>query len=246
MTAIRSILIALPTVGHFMKSDTAIAVAKTVKLLQQRGINADLHNIDSAEIVTARDMFANMVLHSSRWDAMLFVDADMGFPERLILRMVDVEADVTAAACPRRTLDFQRFVAAAQKDGNLDKARSAASDFTVGFSWDPNAQPWIEAKDGFCSVASVGMAIALISKATLHAMVDAKVVEPRLDLNASGGGTCYSFFGIVDNEGHRLGEDYSFCYRWTKLMGRKILVCIDEEISHVGDFRYSGRFADLL
>jgi hypothetical protein len=79
MAEIRTLLIALPTVGHFMKSQTAIAVANTVKVLQQRGINAELHNIDSAEIVTARDMFANMVLHSSRWDAMLFIDADMGF-----------------------------------------------------------------------------------------------------------------------------------------------------------------------
>jgi hypothetical protein len=29
-------------------------------------------------------------------------------------------------------------------------------------------------------------------------------------------------------------------------MGRKILVCVDEEIAHVGDFTYSGRFADVL
>ncbi len=246
MTEIRSILIALPTVGHFMKSDTAIAVANTVKLLQQRGINTELHNIDSAEIVTARDMFANMVLHSSRWDAMLFIDADMGFPEGLILRMLDTKADVSAAACPRRTLDLQRLVAAAQAHGDMQKAKSAASDFTVGFSWDPNQPASTQIVNGFCSAVSVGMAIALISKAALHAMVDAKVVEPRLDLTASGGGTCFSFFGILDNQGHRLGEDYSFCYRWTRLMGRKILVCVDEEIAHVGDFRYSGRFADVL
>ncbi len=170
----------------------------------------------------------------------------MGFPERLILRMLDVEGDVTAAACPRRTLDLQRFVAAAQAHGDFDRARFAASDFTVGFGWEPDAKQTIQPIDGFCSAASVGMAIALITKAALHAMVDAKVVEPRLDLTASGGGACYSFFGILDNKGHRLGEDYSFCYRWTKLMGRKILVCVDEEIAHVGDFAYSGRFADVL
>ncbi len=246
MTDIRSILIALPTVGHFMKSDTAIAVANTVKVLQQRGINADLHNIDSAEIVTARDMYANMVLHSSRWDAMLFIDSDMGFPERLILKMLDTKVDIVAAACPRRTLDLQRFVLAAQAHGYIQKARSAASDFTVGFGWDADSQTPTQIIGGFCSAVSVGMAIALITKAALHEMVDAKVVEPRLDLNASGGGTCWSFFGILDNDGHRLGEDYSFCYRWTKLMGRKILVCVDEEIAHVGDFRYSGRFADVL
>jgi hypothetical protein len=246
MTDIRSILIALPTVGHFMKSDTAISVARTVKALQQRGINADLHNIDSAEIVTARDMFGNMLLHSSRWDALLFVDADMGFSERLILKMLDAQAEIVAAASPRRTLSLERLIAAAQAQGDLDRAKAAASDFTVAFSWEEKAPPNIEPVNGFCRATTCGMAIALITKAALHAMVDAKVVEPRLDLNASGGETCWSFFGIVNNEGHRLGEDYSFCYRWTKLMGRELLVCIDEVVTHVGDYRYEARFADLL
>jgi hypothetical protein len=246
MADIRSILIALPTVGHFMKSDTAIAVAKTVKALEQRGINVGLHNIDSAEIVTARDMFANMLLHSPAWDAMLFVDADMGFSERLILKLIEAKTEIAAAACPRRTLDLHRLIMAAQAHGNMDKARAAASDFTVGFSWDEAAGHPPKAVNGFCSATTVGMAIALIRRSAIEAMVEAKVVEPRLDLNASGGESCYSFFGILDNQGHRLGEDYSFCYRWTKLMGRKILVCIDEEVSHVGDFRYTARFADLL
>ncbi len=246
MTPIQSILIALPTVGHFMKSDTAISVARTVKALQERGINADLHNIDSAEIVTARDMFANMLLHSDRWDAMLFVDADMGFSERLILRMIEQNNDVTAAACPRRTLDLQRFVAAAQAHGDFNKAQAAASDFTLGFDWNRQSKKQVQITQGFCSAAWVGMAIALISKAALEAMVKAKVVRPRLDLNASGGGKCWSFFANLENEGERLGEDYSFCYRWTKLMGRELRVCVDEEVTHVGDYRFQARFADRL
>lgn len=246
MPDIRSILIALPTVGHFMKSDTAISVARTVQALERRGVNADLHNIDSAEIVTARDMFANMLLHSPRWDAMLFVDADMGFSERLVLKMLDTKAEIVAAASPRRTLDLQRLITAAQARGDLQRAKAAASDFTVGFSWDSGTPPQIKPVNGFCRATSCGMAIALITRSALEAMVGAKVVQPRLDLNASGGETCWSFFGIVENEGHRLGEDYSFCYRWTRLMKRELLVCVDEEVTHVGDYRYAARFADLL
>jgi hypothetical protein len=72
------------------------------------------------------------------------------------------------------------------------------------------------------------------------------VVEPRLDLNASGGQTCWSFFGILEPEGRRLGEDYSFCYRWTKMMGRELQVCLDEEITHVGDFDYRATFTHVM
>lgn len=246
MTPIRSILIALPTVSRNMKAETAISVAYTVKALQENGIETGLHNIDSAEIVTARDMFANILLYSPNWDALLFVDSDMGFDSRLILRMIKQGVDVTAAACPRRTLDLQKFVTAANAHGDLRKAASQASNFTIFFDWENRAQRPGMVTDGFCSASSVGMAIALISKKALQDMVAAKVVEPRLDLNASGGQTCYSFFGILEPGGQRLGEDYSFCYRWTKLMGRELRVCLDEEIAHVGDYTYRGTYVDLL
>jgi hypothetical protein len=229
-----------------MKSETAIAVAETVKAFQERGINVDLHNIDSAEIVTARDMFANILLHSTRWDAMFFVDSDMGFDAGLVLKMLDLGADVAAAACPRRTLSLERLVEAAQAHGDLRKARAQASDFTVNLNWSDGGEKAVRLNGSFCTAAAVGMAIALISKAALQAMVHAKVVEPRLDLNASDGATCWSFFGNLEDNGHRLGEDYSFCYRWTKLMGRELQVCIDEEVSHVGDYTYQARYADLL
>ena len=245
MAAIDSILIALPTVSRFMKCETAIAVARTVKELQARGINADLHNIDSAEIVTARDMFANILLHSSKWDALLFVDSDMGFQPELVLKMIASQADVTAAACPRRTLNLEQLIASSKAGADLPRAKAQASNFTVVFDWDYKQRP-IQVSNGFAKAAAVGMAIAVISKAALQAMVDAKVVEPRLDLNATGGVTCWSFFGNVENEGHRLGEDYSFCYRWTKMMGRELRVCIDEEVIHVGDYDYRARYADLL
>lgn len=245
MVAFRNILIALPTVSRSMKSGTAMTVARMVRALERNGISVDLHNIDSAEIVTARDMFANMVLHTPKWDGLFFIDSDMGFSPELALKMLAHGAEVAAAASPRRTLNLERFILAAQEEGDLARARARASDFTVLFDWAGKRSP-DAVTDGFCNAAAAGMAIALISRTALEAMVQAKVVEPRLDLNASGGGTCWSFFGILENDGHRIGEDYSFCYRWTKLMGRELHVCIDEEVQHIGDYEYSARFADLL
>ena len=247
MTQYKHILIALPTVSRGMKSGTAISVARTAMALQAHGILVDFHNIDSAEIVTARDMFANMVLYTDKWDGMLFIDSDMGFDERLILRMIDQQAEVAAAACPRRTLDLAQLVNAAASHGDLERARSQASQFTVLHDWDNADAGPKNVRDGFCSAAFCGMAIALISKSALQTRVAKKVVERRLDLTASGGNPCYSFFGILaPKDRGRLGEDYSFCYRWTKMLGRELRVCLDERVSHYGDFEYYGRYADLF
>lgn len=245
MAAFRNILIALPTVSRGMKVGTAITVAKVVQMLERSGIGVNLHNIDSAEIVTARDMFANMVLHTPQWDGLFFIDSDMGFSPNLAVKMLERGAELTAAASPRRTLDLGRLVAAAQEHGDLTKAQARASDFTVRFDWAGKRFP-DSVTEGFSTAAAAGMAIALIHRSVFEAMVKAKVVEPRLDLNASGGETCWSFFGILENNGHRLGEDYSFCYRWTKLMGRELQVCLDEVVSHIGDYDYKARFVDLL
>lgn len=246
MAPLKNMLIALPTVSRAMKSGTAIAVARAAGALQSRGVSVDYHNIDSAEIVTARDMFANMLLYADDWDSMLFVDSDMGFEPNLVLRMLDQGVDVAAAACPRRTLDLDQYVGAMKAHGDPDRARSQASQFTLFHDWNNQQSGPRNVRDGFCSAAAVGMAIALISKSALQTMVAERVVAPRLDLHSGSGKPCYSFFGILEPDGSRLGEDYSFCYRWTKMLGRDLRVCLDEQVSHYGDFEYYGRYADLL
>ncbi|HEX8532538.1 MAG TPA: hypothetical protein VF662_00055 [Allosphingosinicella sp.] len=246
MAAISRLLIALPTTSQSMKSSTALTIANLVKLLQSHGIDAYLHNIDSAEIVTARDMFANMVVYSDDLDGLIFIDSDMAFDPEIMMKMLRTGKDVVAAACTRRTLNLSTLLSAAQQHGNVPRAIAQASDFTVKLSWNDNDKAPVEVTDGFCRAAAVGMACAYISKGALMAMVKAKAVEPRLDLSAGPGQTCWSFFAPVAPDGVRLGEDYSFCYRWTKTMRRELFVCVDEAIIHCGDYNYTARFIDLF
>jgi hypothetical protein len=241
----RHVLIGLPTMGGSMKTATALSIVDTVRALEARGIATDIHNVDSAEIVTARDMLANMVLHSDIWDSLLFIDSDMGFTPDLILKLVGADAEVSGAACPRRHLDLNRFANAAREHSNVPRAIAQASDFTVKFDWNDDGPREVTIQNGFVKAAAVGMAIAFIGKSALRALVQAKLVEKRRDLSSGTGAPCYSFFEIAAPKGVRLGEDYSFCYRWTGRLKRELLVCVDEEVTHVGFYPYRARFADL-
>jgi hypothetical protein len=245
MANYRNILIGLPTMGGSMKTGTALSIVDAVRALEMRGISTYIHNIDSAEIVTSRDMMANMVLHSNEWDALLFIDSDMAFRPELIIKLLEADAEVAAAACPRRQLDLGRFAAASQAHGDMDKAIAQASDFTVNFSWKDDAPTEVPVQNGFVKASAVGMAIALIGKSALTALVQAKLVEKRRDLSSGTGAPCYSFFEIVSPRGGRLGEDYSFCYRWTARLKRDLLVCIDEEVTHIGHYPFKARFSAL-
>ncbi len=241
----RSVLIAVPTTSQSMLAATALSIAGATRALTLAGVNVGLHNIDSAEIVTARDMFANMVLHSTAWDSLLFIDSDMCFPERLIQRMMAFGAPVVAAAYPRRSLDLKALATGLGIHGDLGKALAEASSFTVKLSWKDEPRT-VSLRDGFCEAAAVGMGCALISREALEKMVKRKVVKPRLDLRSSEGETCYSFFDHVKVPGERLSEDYSFCHRWTAELREKLWICTDEEIAHVGHFEYRASFRSLL
>ena len=242
---LKSILIAIPTTSQQMLATTALSVAAVTRTLTQAGFNVGLHNIDSAEIVTARDMFANMVLHSDNWDGLLFVDSDMSFSPRLVERMLALDEQLVAAAYPRRALNLTAFAGSVRQHGDIDKALAEASTFTLKLSWELDPRK-VELREGFCQAAAVGMGCALISRSALQEMVAENQVRPRLDLKSSEGATCYSFFEPLELNGERLGEDYSFCYRWTSRLGKKLWICVDEQVSHVGQFEFTASFKNLL
>lgn len=246
MATPKRILLAVPTASGTMKAATAVTLVNVTKTLEQNGIAVLMHNIDAAEIVTARDMFANILIHSPDLDGLVFVDSDMAFDPRVILRMLSLGADVAAAACPFRRINLETLVAAAQNGGDLRRAVARASEFNVRYDWKGQVQWPDQVENGFCLAAGVGMACAYISKAALVAMVEEKVVEQRSDLVTASGERCWSFFANVWLGADRLGEDYSFCYRWTEQLGRQLWVCLDEEIAHIGQYHYTARYSDLL
>ena len=228
-----------------MKSGTAITLAGVVKLLTQRGLDVDLHNIDAAEIVTARDMFANMILFSDKWDGLFFLDSDMRFEPTLVGRMLDTGADVVGTAYTRRALDLEGVIRGVGEGMPLDRALARASEFNFKAAWEDGPVE-LKVENGFVAGAAFGMGCAIITKRALTDMIDEKVVRPRLDLSAGPGTTCWSWFEPLEHEGTRLGEDYSFCYRWNRQMGRELLVCIDERLGHIGGYEYGARYLDLL
>jgi hypothetical protein len=243
--SIRSVLLAVPTMGGTLKTGTALTLVNLTKALVEQGYVVDLHNVDSADIVTARDIYGNMLLHSERWNAMLFVDADMEFQPQLIFRMLALDVDLAGVACTKRSFDIARFAAGIRSHGDEEKAAAEASVFNVMADWDEAEPLPRKSRAGFRSVAAVGMACVLVSRRALQAMVEEQVVAARADLRAPGDVTCWSFFGQIDWQGSPLTEDYSFCHRWTKLMKRDLWVCVDERIGHIGNFAYSARLSAL-
>jgi hypothetical protein len=241
-----NILIAVPTTGGQMKSRTAESLAQLMKVLTKNGIDADLRNINNSDIVTVRNQYANSLLNSDKWDSLLFIDSDMAFTPRVVLRMIKLNAPVSAAACTKRHIDLEKFANGIREHGDMERARAEASFFNTLITWDNSKKTIVQMKDGFYSMAAVGMAMCLIQKSALEAMIEEGAVEQRQDVYEGVKRTSWAFFDFVKYHDLTLTEDYSFCHRWTHMMKRPLWVCADEIVEHIGDFPYWGRYSTML
>ena len=239
------ILIAVPTTGGTTKSKTTESLVKLMKVLTRRGIDADIHNIDNSDIVTARNRYANIVLDSDHWDSLLFIDSDMQFKPKAVLRMIELNVPIAAAACTTRELDIEKFAGSIREHGDVDRARADASRFNVLPHWGKGTG--VKTRGHFYAFAAVGMAICLIKKFALEQMIAEKVVEQRIDRFGNGiEMKSWGFFDLVKVSSTAFSEDFSFCHRWTGRMKRPLWVCVDEEIGHIGEYAFSARYLTVL
>src|SRR5258706_7553310 len=245
-------MIAMPTMAGLMKARTAATLMKLVAQLTRAGVTVDVYNIDSSEIVLARSYCAEQLLRSPRLDGLLFVDSDMEFRPDLVMKMLALDADVVAAAYTHRYLNldaFARAMAAADGFSPEAKARALARayHFAVVPSWDSlGVERMKVVPGGFTKMAAAGMGCALISRAALQAMIEANVVERRKNFIGGEEHRSWGFFDHVEVGDLTLSEDYSFCYRWTKILGRDLWVNVSEKVTHLGEFRHEARYFDRL
>jgi len=248
---LKHILIAAPTMAGLMKAKTATSLIMLMRQLTRAGVQAEYLNIDSSDIVYARNFFARRVLEAPDLDGLLFVDSDMQFRPAVVLRMLQFEQDVVGVAYPKRALDFDQYSRAMAEEDVFTpetKGRALANtyQFTLIPSWETPRPSRFKIVRGFAKMAAVGMGCTLISRAGLEAMIEGKVVERRKDIIDGEEQISWGFFDTQRVGDLTLSEDFSFCYRWTRQLGRELWVLVDEPITHLGDWPHRARYLDRL
>ena len=107
--AFKHILIAVPTMAGLMKARTTTTLVLLMRQLTRAGVAAEYLNVNSSDIVYARNFFAREMLRHEELDGLLFVDSDMQFRPALVRKMINLGADIMATAYPKRALDMDRY-----------------------------------------------------------------------------------------------------------------------------------------
>jgi hypothetical protein len=165
--------------------------------------------------------------------------------------MLKADKDIIAYPYPLKDINWEKI----QKKIEHRKTNDPKEYSRFGFTWpikleNRNA---FEVKDEVAEVTHAPTGCMLIKKSVFEKMMKElphlKISQPTIvNGQAYDKPYFYNFFDTYhDQETKRYyGEDFGFCIRWNELGGKCHVLISDDFISHVGEYKYTGRLKDDL
>jgi len=207
-------------------------------------INITFQLMKSSLVTQGRNLCASTFMNTNHTH-MLFIDSDIDFTSRSVFRLFKADYDVSLIPYPMKTVNDGKF----REDF---KRRPDAEHNSFGHIYpitvpDPGN---INPVNGFIEVQRGPTGMMMIKREVFEklekeysqlniiqkTMINGKMVERPHYFNFFD-----SYYSPKDKT--YTGEDFYFCKLWTS-MGGKIHALIDEEIGHVGEYHYKGKFQD--
>lgn len=218
---VTGLVIATPCYGGVLTVPYFNAALKTVQELRAADVpHVWLTASNDSLVSRARNTCVAWALARPETSHLLFIDADIDWPEGAIVRLLERDRDIVAATYPMKVEPSQWTFAPLL----------------------PSIEELEVDEAGLVEIAACGAGFLLIKRSVFERMMAA---HPELRYEGSGSSTpgaepyLHDFFSVRIVDGTLLGEDFSFCRRWRDLGGQ---IWLDPTIilGHHGGRRYVG------
>lgn len=250
-----ALLIGLPAYGGQVSVTFMESMLRFAETARQQGISIIMRVISQESLIPrGRNALVAEFLGRKELTHLLFIDADMGFEPRAILRMLAFGKPVTGVASPKKHIDWARVQAAAQGGMPTEKLAQAGLSFALSIgSEDSLPDGPIPVTSGFVKVARCGTGVMLIERAVFERLAE-KYPGLRYENDIPGYDSAITrgnFWGFFDTLHHPvsrkyLSEDFAFCHRWTEGCSGEIWMDVESPITHVGSYAYTGSFLQVV
>jgi len=239
-----SVTIGTPCFGGQLSWLYVISLLKLQKAFAERGWSAGFMLQAGDSLVTrARQTIVCHFLDDPTATHLLFIDADIGFEPEQVFRLLEFDADFTAAVYPVKQLNWELMPAA------VEAGRQPLESATLSYVVERDGGDGMVTRDGFVKSRYAGTGFMLLRRTVLERMIE-HYPELRYSLEHKAGDPLAGnrwrsaiFNCMVDKAtGLYLSEDFSFCRRWTD-MGGEIWVDYTSRLNHVGVMVYRGNMA---
>lgn len=204
------------------------------------GIAVQLELLGYESLITrGRNALVAKFLDTPDATHLLFIDADIGFEAKQVLRMLAFGEDVVAGMYPLKVVDWNNAAIERLRSGEtLDHA-------PLRFVGTPLEGTEGENRDGFVSADYAGAGLLLMRRNVFEKLAAS---YPHLRYTAAHTAAApslspnqYAFFDcMIDAQsGEYLSEDYAFCRRW-RAIGGTIWLDTQGVLAHVGPHEFIG------
>jgi hypothetical protein len=225
------------------------AIIQLLKLCNSKKVNIEFSIIKSSLVTQGRNLCVSAFLQSN-CTHMLFIDSDIFFHANSIFKMIDCDKEIISVPYPLKSFMWDKAFDLIKK-GKIKSPEQLAESMNTYPMRVPNNED-IRVNKGVIEVTHSPTGCMLIKRSVFDKLIKAypekKIVQntiinsemvPRKHM--------WNFFDCLHDpvEKTYLGEDFAFCKLWKDIGGTCYAYVLDE-IVHIGEHQYSGKFIDEL
>lgn len=214
-----------------------------------RKVKANYSIIKSSLVTQGRNLCVSGFLESDATH-LLFIDSDISFNPKTIFKMLDADKDVISIPYPLKAFLWDKGFEDIKK-GLITTPEQLSQCFN-SYPMRVEDDTDIRVSDGVIEVTHSPTGAMLIKRSVFDKLIKAypnKIIKQNTVINSKlvEKKNMWNFFDTIHDpvEKTYLGEDFGFCKLW-KDIGGKCHAYIKDEITHVGEHSYSGKFIDEL
>ena len=241
-------------VGTPCHSEVSIHYTQSVLELQKycwnNKINLMFQLFKSSLVTQGRNLCVSAFLQT-KCTHLLFIDSDIASKPHSLQHLLDADKDVISVPYPLKDMCWEKGFEVI-KEGRIKDAEDLKTKAFYRFPMRvPDAND-IKIEKNCIEVTHSPTGFMLIKREVFEKMKkhypDKEIYQDTL-INGKLQKTkeLWNFFDTLHNPEDKtyMGEDFAFCKIW-KATGGKCYAYVDDEISHVGEHTYTGRFGDEL
>ena len=225
------------------------ALISLTKYCFKRQVPIEFSLIKSSLVTQGRNLCVSGFLDSDATH-LLFIDSDIFLYASTVFKMIEADKDVISVPYPLKAFLCDKTLQQI-KEGNIKTSEQLSQAGNTYPMRVPDRKD-IQIKDGVIEVTHSPTGAMLIKKSVFEKMIKEyphKDIKQNTVINGKlvAKKNMYNFFDTIHDPITKtyLGEDFGFCKLW-KDIGGKCHAYINDEITHVGEHQYTGKFADEL
>jgi hypothetical protein len=237
------LFVATPCYGGQCLEAYAASIIALSEECRVRGIQLSMDTTENESLIPrARNIALGRFMQKTDSDYLLFIDADIHFSAKSVMRLIDSGHEFSCAAYPKKVIMWD-LLEKAVKEGDAREPSMLTSSLVMNFK-----ESRSRVVDGFVEVLDGPTGFMLIKRSVIEKMQEK---YPELNCKNDHQGRdfddyCALFDCMIDPDNKRyLSEDYAFCRRW-QAIGGQIYADTTTTLGHVGNLGFPARLKDRV